>query len=114
MESKMSDNVCRDFMRSICRRGKYCKFVHPPVEEVQRKYVFCIDFRNGKCSRNGCRFIHCSREEEEFYIQIGNMTPEVLRMIEMTGTPEPGNVPICKCYLKDNCRLSQTLVNSVL
>ncbi|XP_060851410.1 zinc finger CCCH domain-containing protein 10-like isoform X6 [Rhopalosiphum padi] len=91
-ESETNDNVCRDFMRNVCNRGKSCKFFHPPVEEDKRKYVFCHDFQNGKCSRHDCRFIHCSREDEEYYNRTGRMAPEVLRTIEITD--QPLDVPV--------------------
>ncbi|CAI6360271.1 unnamed protein product [Macrosiphum euphorbiae] len=91
-ESETTENVCRDFMRNVCNRGKSCKFFHPPVEEDKRKYVFCHDFQNGKCSRHDCRFIHCSREDEEYYNRTGRMAPEVLRTIEITD--QPLDVPV--------------------
>lgn len=106
-ESETTDNVCRDFMRNVCNRGKSCKFFHPPVEEDKRKYVFCHDFQNGKCSRHDCRFIHCSREDEEYYNRTGHMAPEVLRTLEMSGAPTSDDIPICKDYLKGNCHRSQ-------
>jgi FtsZ-binding cell division protein ZapB len=93
-ESETPDNVCRDFMRNVCNRGKSCKFFHPPVEEDKRKYVFCHDFQNGKCSRHDCRFIHCSREDEEYYNRTGHMAPEVLRTVDMSGAPASDDVPI--------------------
>ncbi|XP_050440838.1 zinc finger CCCH domain-containing protein 10-like isoform X3 [Adelges cooleyi] len=107
LESDTPDNVCRDFMRNVCNRGKSCKFFHPPIEEDKRKYVFCHDFQNGKCSRHDCRFIHCSREDEEYYNQTGRMAPDVLRTLEMSGAPSSEDIPICKDYLKGNCHRSQ-------
>lgn len=94
MESETPDNVCRDFMRNVCNRGKSCKFFHPPVEEDKRKYVFCHDFQNGKCSRLDCRFIHCSREDEEYYNRTGQMASEALRTVDMSGAPATDDVPI--------------------
>ncbi|XP_029342773.1 zinc finger CCCH domain-containing protein 10-like [Acyrthosiphon pisum] len=89
-------NLCRDFMRNVCNRGRSCKFFHPPIEEDKRKYVFCHDFQNGKCNRYNCRFIHCSREYEEHYNYnynlIRRMAPEMLKTIEITN--QPLDVPV--------------------
>ena len=65
-EDAKKDNVCRDFLRNVCRRGERCKFSHPaeksdPSSEakLQDKMEFCHDYQNGRCSRSHCRFIHC-------------------------------------------------------
>ena len=46
-----SDDICRDFLRNVCQRGKRCRYRHPPsVESVditrRHDYTFCHDFRN--------------------------------------------------------------------
>ena len=58
-----SDNVCRDFLRNVCRRGQRCKFRHPDESEVDSLVsnsskpilTFCHDHQNGICSRTVCR-----------------------------------------------------------
>ncbi|PSN33961.1 Zinc finger CCCH domain-containing protein 10 [Blattella germanica] len=79
------DRVCRDFLRNICRRGKRCKYSHPNEKEDARvDYIFCHDYQNSHCSRSTCRFVHCTR-----------ICPD---------TSRPGEVPVCKDYLKGECR----------
>ena len=86
------DNVCRDFLRNVCRRGDRfgvhtlspplihvfyrCKYNHPAetapeaiecAAKLQDKMEFCHDFQNGRCHRTSCKFIHCNGEvEQEF------------------------------------------------
>lgn len=57
------DNICRDFLRNVCRRGKRCKFRHPDdgeqgsqvVTQVKADLTFCHDYQNGHCTRPMCR-----------------------------------------------------------
>jgi len=67
------DNVCRDFLRNVCRRGDRCKYAHPAdtategAAKLQDKMEFCHDFQNGRCHRTNCKFIHCNSDvEQEF------------------------------------------------
>ncbi|KAG8227164.1 hypothetical protein J437_LFUL001708 [Ladona fulva] len=111
-----SENVCRDFLRNVCRRGKRCKYVHPEERDasvigirqegnnsitisqpaVQKfEYTFCHDFQNKQCTRTACKFVHCTREEEEYYKTTGEMPPHLITEVE---------VPICKDYIKGECR----------
>uniref|UniRef100_T1J3D1 Zinc finger CCCH domain-containing protein 10 n=1 Tax=Strigamia maritima TaxID=126957 RepID=T1J3D1_STRMM len=82
------DSICRDFLRNVCRRGKRCKYRHPEpgeAEELGRKieYVFCHDYQNKECRRGNCKFIHCSREEEEYYRATGELPQCVLDAVAM-------------------------------
>ncbi|PNF27563.1 Zinc finger CCCH domain-containing protein 10 [Cryptotermes secundus] len=106
------DRVCRDFLRKVCRRGKRCKFVHPNEKEQDAggkfEYIFCHDYQNSKCSRPLCRFVHCTREEEEYYRATGELPRHVLESAVRKGiTPDvsrPGELPVCKDHLKGECR----------
>nr|CAB3267872.1 zinc finger CCCH domain-containing protein 10 [Phallusia mammillata] len=69
-------NICRDYLRNVCQRGRRCKYKHPSATELEEivdvscvdvVYEFCHDFQNSQCQRLNCRFIHCSKEEEELY-----------------------------------------------
>lgn len=108
-ESVTPNKVCRDFMRHVCNRGKFCKFFHPAVDENERKYMFCHDFQNDKCSRLNCRFVHCSRENEEYYNRTGNMAPwtEAIRKVDTISTSASHDISICKDYLKGHCHRGQ-------
>ncbi|XP_071951691.1 zinc finger CCCH domain-containing protein 10-like [Antedon mediterranea] len=104
----MADNndnsdVCRDYLRNVCARGKNCKYRHPendiPTETVS---VFCHDYQNRECRRMNCKFIHCSREEEEYYRETGKLPPGV-EDNRHGNTYDPDEIPICRDYLKGDC-----------
>jgi len=61
------NRICRDFIRSICRR-KYCRYPHVVSSDL---VVFCHDFQNTYCPRVNCKFLHYSIEEEEHYRKFG-------------------------------------------
>ncbi|GKT34887.1 hypothetical protein ADUPG1_008155 [Aduncisulcus paluster] len=66
-----SDNVCREFLRGQCHRGRQCHFHHPsPAEMIVFSefykpiilslglYSVCKDHLNRKCSRDNCKYLH--------------------------------------------------------
>lgn len=108
------DNVCRDFLRNVCRRGERCKYVHPESREknekdqLQDRMMFCHDFQNNRCARNNCKFIHCDRETEEEYKRSGYLPPGIRDQVIRKGVAVDfpavnGGVPICKDFLKGRC-----------
>lgn len=113
-----NENVCRDFMRNVCTRGKKCKYSHPETKEanpaatlLQDSIVFCHDYQNrNDCSRRQqCRFIHCRKEEEEEFKRSGFLPPHVRDQAITKGVAPDlpalyGARPICKDYLKGDCR----------
>ncbi|GAB6026768.1 hypothetical protein CHUAL_013267 [Chamberlinius hualienensis] len=103
------DNICRDFLRNVCRRGKRCKYRHPePSEskEMGRKteLVFCHDFQNKECRRINCKFIHCTRSEEEYYHMTGDMPQHLQESLGGGVGTDSSDIPICKDYQKGDCR----------
>ena len=110
------DDVCRDYLRNVCNRGKNCKFKHPEDMEgtetkgTHQKYAFCHDYQNRECLRPNCRFLHCSRAEEDYYKETGKLPPhleeKVARGYGLAG-PEQGSglddVPVCRDYQKGEC-----------
>ena len=67
---------------------------------------FCHDFQNNRCSRNVCKFIHCSSDVEAEFKKSGYLPPAVRDQVISKGiavdfpaTVYKG-VPICKDYLK--------------
>ena len=86
-EEKKGDNVCRDFLRNVCRRGDRCKFSHPGGDtggegggegggaKLQDKMEFCHDFQNNRCNRSQCRFIHCPADVETEFNKSGMHPP---------------------------------------
>ncbi|XP_067871512.1 zinc finger CCCH domain-containing protein 10-like [Heterodontus francisci] len=71
-----SSDICRDFMRNVCKRGKRCKFHHPEVSEASElgalseempvgkgEVPVCRDHLNGDCQRGArCKFRHFEPE----------------------------------------------------
>uniref|UniRef100_UPI00398EC4DB zinc finger CCCH domain-containing protein 10-like n=1 Tax=Pristiophorus japonicus TaxID=55135 RepID=UPI00398EC4DB len=64
-------NVCRDFLRNVCKRGKRCKYQHPELGEPGSEELpagrgevpVCRDHQNGDCQRGGsCKFRHLEPE----------------------------------------------------
>ena len=114
-----NDDICRDFLRNVCQRGKRCRYRHPPspagadpVDVTRRHdYTFCHDFQNTGCRRGSCRFIHCTKDEEEEYRRTGQLPGRLQQAVSLgiglTATETPllqGEVPICKDFLKGECK----------
>ena len=109
------DDICRDYLRNVCKRGKRCKYRHPNPTEAKdlgrkHEYTFCHDFQNSGCRRPNCRFLHCTRDEEDYYKQTGQL-PVRLQQAAAIGIgvlPNElpllrGEVPVCKDFLKGQC-----------
>lgn len=102
---KNDDNdICRDFLRNLCRRGSNCKYRHPePQKETQEEgsqdIKFCHDFQNKGCRRANCKFMHCTKREEEYYQSTGKLPRHVQ---EALG--EKIDVPVCKDFLRGFCK----------
>ena len=45
---------------------------------VKYDFDFCHDFQNKTCSRGACKFIHCTREEEDYYKTTGQLPAHIL------------------------------------
>lgn len=101
------DSVCRDFLRNVCKRGKFCRFIHPEGDEAEqlgkKELVFCHDFQNKECRRPNCKFLHCTKQEEEMFRSSGRLPDTVLENMNSRGIINP-KVPICKDYIKGECR----------
>ena len=108
--------ICRDYLRNVCTRGKRCKFRHPGINEAKElgrkmEYTFCHDYQNAGCRRHNCKFIHCTREEEDYYKQSGQLPVRIqqaaalgIGMLPNELQLPKGEVPICKDYLKGECK----------
>lgn len=72
-EQEEDGKLCRDFMRNVCNRGMACRFIHPVDIKIKTDPIFCHDYQQSKCFRSTCKFIHCSREEEEHYKTTGEL-----------------------------------------
>ncbi|XP_028854710.1 zinc finger CCCH domain-containing protein 10 [Denticeps clupeoides] len=111
------DGVCRDFLRNVCKRGKRCRFRHPDFNEVpdlgvqKNEFIFCHDHQNKECMRTNCRFVHGSKEDEDYYKKTGELPlrlrGKVAAGLGLSPTDLPasrGEVPICRDYLKGECQ----------
>ncbi|KAK2158968.1 hypothetical protein LSH36_161g10013 [Paralvinella palmiformis] len=109
------DDICRDYLRNVCKRGKRCKYRHPSpgeAKELGRKheYTFCHDYQNSGCRRPSCRFLHCTRDEEDYYKQTGQLPVRLQQAAALGIGVMPnelpllkGEVPVCKDFLKGQC-----------
>lgn len=113
-DSGNNNDICRDFLRNVCRRGKRCKYRHPGEQETNEfkkisEYTFCHDFQNNGCRRANCKFLHCTREEEEHARQTGELPARVMQAaalgigVNHAEMIAKGGVPICKDNLKGDC-----------
>ncbi|XP_013788501.1 zinc finger CCCH domain-containing protein 10-like [Limulus polyphemus] len=100
-----SDDICRDFLRNVCRRGSNCKYRHPePTTETEEKgsedIKFCRDFQNRGCRRANCKFMHCTKREEEYYLSTGKLP----RLVQNALRDDKSEVPVCKDFLRGFCK----------
>ena len=81
INSSATSDVCRDFLRNCCRRGPNCRFAHPELSDGKKCEIplltFCHDFQNRECRRPNCKFVHCSKQDEELFKQTGKF-PETV------------------------------------
>lgn len=107
-DNDIKEGICRDFLRNVCRRGKVCKFRHPEGDEAEalgrKELVFCHDFQNKECRRPNCKFLHCTKQEEEMFRSTGRLPDTVLASMNNRGPINNPKIPICKDYLKGECR----------
>lgn len=111
-----NDDICRDFLRNVCRRGKRCKYRHPSSDEakvvVKQEYTFCHDYQNAGCTRPTCKYMHCTREEEDYYKSTGQLPVRIHQAAAHGGVGSPSNdlpvlkgeIPICKDHLRGDCK----------
>lgn len=111
----MPEDVCRDFLRNVCTRGNRCKYKHPRCEEEPKDIiqlrpggmVFCHDFQNTVCTRLSCKFVHRSRQDEDYYKLTGELPKPNPELIISNGSQESifeREVPLCKDFLKRECQ----------
>ena len=92
--SANNGDVCRDYLRNTCRRGANCKFNHPELNEKKGDIpllTFCHDFQNRECKRNNCKFVHCSKQDEETYKMTGKLPPTVNYSLNGLNVPNSNN-----------------------
>lgn len=112
-----ADDICRDFLRNVCKRGKRCRFRHPDISEVtnlgvrKNEFIFCHDFQNKECVRLNCRFIHGTKEDEDCYKKTGELPPRLRQKVAAGLGLSPADlpnskeeVPICRDFLKGDCQ----------
>ena len=98
-------NYCVDFLKGTCTKGQNCMLSH--VETVDDptdrsgivKQVFCHDFQNMSCKRPFCKFIHASRQEEEFFTENGYFPPS----LNARNRDKMFYSDVCIDYLRNQC-----------
>ncbi|NP_001085873.1 zinc finger CCCH-type containing 10 S homeolog [Xenopus laevis] len=110
------EHICRDFLRNVCKRGKRCRFKHPDAVDVsdlgvqKNEFVFCHDFQNKECVRLNCRFIHGTKDDDEYYKKTGELPPRLRHKVAAglglspTDLTNKDEVPICRDFLKGDCQ----------
>ncbi|XP_007908768.1 zinc finger CCCH domain-containing protein 10 [Callorhinchus milii] len=75
-----TEDICRDYLRNVCSRGKRCKFRHPDSSEMSTlglsssdlpvnkgEIPICHDYQKGDCQRGQkCKFLHVKCDEYEY------------------------------------------------
>lgn len=108
--SGSKDNVCRDFLRNACTRGRLCRYKHPDPEVAEalgkRGPIFCHDYQNKECRRPNCKFVHCTKQDEDYFKMMGHLPEYVLENMANKGSSVglAKKMPVCKDYLKGDCR----------
>lgn len=104
------DDICRDYMRNVCTRGKRCRFRHPALDDrpeppPRRDLTFCHDYQNNGCTRPNCKFLHCSRDEEEHFHRTG-LLPVRLNYSNSNAVhlALKADIPVCRDYLNGDCK----------
>ena len=74
-----------------------------------RVYTFCHDFLNSVCKRKMCKYIHCTKEEEDLYRKTG-VLPDRLKFLADNGLSVlanmhsiPQEIPLCRDYQRGFC-----------
>ncbi|GFO40816.1 Zinc finger ccch domain-containing protein 10 [Plakobranchus ocellatus] len=107
------DDVCRDYMRNVCTRGKRCRYRHPPLEErpeqppPRRDLTFCHDYQNNCCTRLNCKFLHCSRDEQEYFHRTGLLPSRLNHSGPVAGShghSMRAETPVCRDYINGDCK----------
>lgn len=69
--------------------------------------MFCHDFQNTICSRLKCKFVHGSRQDEDYYKTTGELPKHISETFVSKGNQEnlsEGEIPLCKDFLKCECQ----------
>lgn len=102
---KRETRRCRDYLRNVCSRGKRCKFVHETTESSPGDLTFCHDFQNGKCNWPGCKFLHCTEDEEKHYRNMGELPLHIQQKFRLNsfGGDDKSEKPLCKDFFNGSC-----------
>lgn len=100
----LQNRICRDFLRNVCQRGKRCKYLHERTDDNPIDvYTFCHDYQNGMCNWPGCKFLHCTENEEKHFRTTGELPQHILNRLKIVNN-EKTELPICKDFMKGSCQ----------
>lgn len=100
---KSPSRVCRDFLRNVCHRGKRCKYLHERIgDNLTEEYTFCHDYQNGMCNWPGCKFLHCTENEEKHFRTTGELPTHIITRLK--NNTEELEYPLCKDFIKGSCQ----------
>ena len=98
-------SYCVDFLKGTCTKGPVCTLKHVEcVEDEEDRAgivanVFCHDFLNHKCKRASCKYVHATREEEEYFLANGFFAPT----INARNKEKLFYSDICLDFLRNQC-----------
>ncbi|NXY80656.1 ZC3HA protein, partial [Glareola pratincola] len=108
-----ADDICRDFLRNVCKRGNPPRFRHPDINEVtpprvrKNEFIFCHAPPNKECVRLNCRFPPGTKEDEDCYKKPPQLPPRLRQKVAAPPGLSPADlpnsnppVPICRDFLK--------------
>ncbi|KAH0453225.1 hypothetical protein IEQ34_017549 [Dendrobium chrysotoxum] len=125
----LSVEVCKEFIRSACRRAEIiCKFAHPPstVTIERGKVIACADSLHNRCFRGRtCRYFHPPPHILESLLKSIRMEDTKYLMCQRSRSQSPsydgGNaessprqrrlhdlsVEVCKDFIRSGCRRAE-------
>ncbi len=98
-------DICVDFLKGSCQKGGNCQLTHyDSIEDYDQRTgliscVFCHDFQNNTCMRNFCKYVHASRQEENFFLENGYFPPT----LNARNKDKLFYSDICLDYLRSQC-----------
>lgn len=77
--TEAEEQICRKFMWGTCdKHPSQCRFKHIRDVELMKKVLkFCHDYQNHGCNRPSCSYLHITREEENLFLNFGDI-PQLL------------------------------------
>ena len=108
-------DICIENLRNQCIRGESCHFRHTNyVEEREERIcltrsIFCHDYQEGQCSRQSCKLLHTSQDDEAHFLRTGSLPEHLCTKMDTQGTADfdpaiESIAPnVCREFVKNKC-----------